>query len=424
MSLFGTMQTSVSGMNAQSNALSAIGDNIANSGTVGYKAAASQFSTLLGQSTGGNYESGGVMTSVRTTISKQGTIAGTTSSTDLAINGPGFFVVSKNGQGQYLTRAGSFVADSSGNLVNTAGYQLMGYPVVNGQATSTLQVVNVSASNYLVGATTKGAITGNLAASAAPVTTGNLASANQANSQYTYKGSVTMYDNLGTKDVLDVYFTKTGANTWEVAVYQQAKATNGTFPYGAAGSAPIGSGTLTFNPTTGALTTSVTPIGGATTNGTLTLNIPNGNAVTLDVSAMQSLTTASSMTPTNVDGAAPAKLAGVSISKDGTVTGTYGNGLTVSLYKIPLANVAAPNYLAAVSGNVYQDTNESGPVVLSSAMTNGLGEIDGGSLEASTVDLASELTNMIQAQRTYEANSKVLQTASDLLGVLNRIQSN
>lgn len=424
MSLFGTMQTSVSGMGAQSNALSAIGDNIANSGTAGYKAAASQFSTLLGQSTGGNYESGGVMTSVRTSISKQGTISGTTSSTDLAINGAGFFVVSKNGQGQYLTRAGSFVADSSGNLVNTAGYQLMGYPVVNGQATSSLQVVNVSSSNYLVGATTKGAITGNLQAGTAPVTTGNLASANQANSQYSYKGSVTMYDNLGTQDVLDVYFTKTAANTWEVAVYQQAKATNGTFPYGAAGSAPIGSGTLTFNPATGALTNSVTPIGGSATNGTLTLNIPNGNAVTLDVSGMQSLATASSMTPQKVDGAAPAKLAGVSVGKDGTVTGTYGNGLTVSLYKIPLANVAAPNYLAAVSGNVYQGTNESGPVVLSAAMTNGLGEIDGGSLEASTVDLASELTNMIQAQRTYEANSKVLQTASDLLGVLNRIQSN
>lgn len=424
MSLFGTMQTSVSGMNAQSNALSAIGDNIANSGTAGYKAASTQFSSLLGQSTAGNYESGGVMTNVRTAISKQGTIGGTTSSTDLAINGPGFFVVSKNGQGQYLTRAGSFVADNTGNLVNTAGYQLMGYPIVNGQASSTLQVVNVSASSFLVGSTTKGAISGNLAATATAITTGNLASANQANSQYSYKSSITMYDNLGTSDVLDIYYTKTGANTWEVAVYQQSKGTNGSFPYGPAGTPPIGSGTLTFNPTTGALASSVTPIGGTATNGTLTLNIPNGNAVTLDVSGMQSLATASGVTPSKIDGAAPAKLAKVSVGKDGTVTGIYGNGLTVNLYKIPLANVAAPNYLTAISGNVYQGNNDSGPVVLTDAMTNGVGEIDGGSLEASTVDLASELTTMIQAQRTYEANSKVLQAASDLLGVLNRISSN
>lgn len=423
MSLFGTMQTSVSGMNAQSNALSAIGDNIANSGTVGYKAAGAQFSTLLGQSTEGNYESGGVMTDVRTGITKQGTISATTSSTDLAVNGAGFFVVSKNGQGQYLTRSGSFVADSTGNLVNTAGFQLMGYPINNGQVSSTLQVVNISSNTYLVGATTKGAITGNLPANDANVTA-PLASANTAASKYSYKSSITMYDNLGTQDVLDVYYTKTAANTWEVSVYQQSAATNGGFPYGTAGSSPIGSGTLTFNPTTGALASSVSPIGGATTNGTLTLNIPNGNTVTLDVSGMQSLATTFGVTPGNIDGAAPAKLASVSVGKDGVVTGTYGNGLTRNLYQIPLGNVAAPNSLTAVSGNVYQVNNDSGPLVLSAPTTNGLGEIDGGSLEASTVDLASELTNMIQAQRTYEANSKVLQTASDLLGVLNRISTN
>lgn len=422
MSLFGTMQTSVSGMNAQSNALSAIGDNIANSGTTGYKAASAQFATLLGQSTQGNYESGGVQTSVRTGITKQGTISATTSSTDLAINGAGFFVVSKNGQGQYLTRAGSFVADASGNLVNTAGYQLMGYPMVNGKPTSTLQVVNVSASTYLVGSSTKGAITGNLPATD-PNVTGTLPSANQASSTYSYKTSITMYDNLGTPDVLDLYFSKTAANTWEVSVYQQSAATNGGFPYGTAGSAPLGTGTLTFNSTTGALTSSVSPIGGATTNGVVNFTIPNGNPITLDVSGMQSLATSFGVTPGNIDGAAPAKLASVSVGKDGVVTGIYGNGLSRTLYQVPLANVAAPNSLTAISGNVYQANNDSGPIVFSAATTNGLGEIDGGSLEASTVDLASELTNMIQAQRTYEANSKVLQTASDLLGVLNRIST-
>ncbi|MGH6859055.1 MAG: flagellar hook-basal body complex protein, partial [Phyllobacterium sp.] len=132
MSLYGMMRTGVSGMNGQANRLSAVSDNIANSSTTGYKRASTEFSSLVLPSSGGAYNSGGVETSVRRHISDDGALRFTTSSTDLALKGNGFFIVSNGAGTPYLTRAGSFVPDASGNLVNTAGYYLMGYPITNG----------------------------------------------------------------------------------------------------------------------------------------------------------------------------------------------------------------------------------------------------------------------------------------------------
>lgn len=416
MSLFGTMQTSVSGMSAQSNALSTIGDNIANSGTVGYKEAGAQFETLLGQSTPGEYASGGVNTNVRYGITSQGTLTTTSSATDLAVNGNGFFVVSKNGQGEFLTRAGSFVPDSNGDLVNTAGYQLMGYSISNGSAGSTLVPVNISASSYAFAASKTGTLTANLPATDAIVAgapTQPFPSSNSANAVYSEKTSLTVYDDLGTSSVLDVYFTKTATNTWNVDVYQQSQAAaGGGFPYGAA---EVGSAAMTFDPTTGGL---LTPA-----NGSMAVTV-GSNTINFDISGMQQLATGFGVSTAKADGEAPSKLSSVAISGDGTLTAVYGSGLQIAAYKIPLGNVAAPNNLTPVSGNVYQQSNGSGPIVISSASSNGMGSVQSGALEQSTVDLATELTNMIQAQRTYEANSKVLQTASSLLGVLNNLNTN
>ncbi len=120
MSLYGTMRTGVSGMNAQSNRLSTVADNIANSSTVGYKKASVQFSSMILPATNGAYNSGGVETDVRYSISSQGTFSYTTSETDLAINGDGFFIVKGDDGTPYLTRAGSFVLQEDGTLKNTA----------------------------------------------------------------------------------------------------------------------------------------------------------------------------------------------------------------------------------------------------------------------------------------------------------------
>ncbi len=149
MSLFGTLNTGVSGMAAQANMLSTIGDNIANSSTTGYKRATVDFETMLGNQTNSDYTSGGVQSKVRYGIADQGTLTSTTSVTDLAIKGNGFFVVQSSGGATALTRAGSFVADSSGDLVNTAGYKLMGYNLTDGSpatanGTGGLQVINLN----------------------------------------------------------------------------------------------------------------------------------------------------------------------------------------------------------------------------------------------------------------------------------------
>ncbi len=149
MSLFGTLNTGVSGMTAQASMLSTIGDNIANSSTTGYKSASVAFQTMLGNQTASDYTSGGVQTNINYNISDQGTLTSTTSATDLAVKGSGFFVVQGAGGTTALTRAGSFVTDSSGDLINTAGYKLMGYSLTDGttataNGTGGLQVINLS----------------------------------------------------------------------------------------------------------------------------------------------------------------------------------------------------------------------------------------------------------------------------------------
>ena len=416
MSLFNSMRTAVSGMAAQSNALSAISDNIANSSTVGYKDAQAQFETVLDQNATSEYESGGVQTDIRYGVSTQGTLETTSSSTDLAINGNGFFVVSNGGQGTYLTRAGSFVPDSAGNLVNTAGYQLQGYKInADGTTSSTLSTVNIDNQTLQAAASTNGTLTANLPSTATAVTSNTPATSNSASTAYTDKTSVTVYDNLGTSQVLDVYLTKTGNNTWEAAAYLQSGASaSGGFPY-AAGSQVGTLSNIQFDPTTGNMSSTPT---------SLSVAVPNGNTVGIDMSSTTQLASSFAVTSATANGNAPSKLSNVKIGTDGTVTEVYASGYQKAAYEIPLATVESPTNLTNLSGNVYQVSQNSGPMVLSGATTNGTGSIRSDTLEESTVDLASELTNMISSQRAYEANSKVLQAASDLLGDLNRLTTN
>ncbi len=424
MSLFNSMRTAVSGMAAQSNALSAISDNIANSSTVGYKDAQAQFETVLDQNATSEYESGGVQTDIRYGVATQGTLETTSSSTDLAVNGNGFFVVSNGGQGTYLTRAGSFVPDTSGNLVNTAGYQLQGYKInPDGTTSSTLSTVNIDNQTLQAAASTNGTLTANLPSTATAVAAGSTpGTSNTSGTSYTDKTSITVYDDLGTSQVMDVYLTKTADNQWEAAVYPQSDASpSGGFPYTAGGvpgatpdavATPV---TLKFSGTDGSLT-SPSPA-------TLPITV-GGNTVNIDIGATTQLASSFAVTAATADGNAPSKLNNVKIGTDGTVTEVYASGFQKAAYKIPLATVESPTNLTNLTGNVYQVSQTSGPMVLSGATTNGTGSILSDTLEESTVDLATELTNMIQSQRSYEANSKVLQAASDLLGDLNRLTTN
>jgi flagellar hook protein FlgE len=413
MSLYGMMRTGVSGMNAQANRLSATADNIANADTTGYKRASTAFSTLVMPNTGGAYNSGGITTTVRNSISAPGVLQYTTSVSDLAVNGNGFFVVQDPSGSPFLTRAGSFVPDGEGRLINAAGYQLMAYSYENGTPAATvngfsgLVPVRISDQEMTAVPSTEGYFNGNLPSGATAVAAGNLPSTNSAAAQYTNKSSLVAYDNLGNKVLLDVYFTKTSDNSWQVSVFDQSKATPGTsFPY--AGGA-LGSANLAFDATTGKLT-------GAPDS--VTFTVPGGASLDLDLSKLSQLGTGFTVTDGAVNGSAPGTIDKVQISGDGVIYAQYKDGSAKALYKIPLADVQSPDQLTVLAGNVYAQGTDSGAIKIGFANEGKAGTIVSGALENSNVDIAEELTDMIAAQRSYTANSKVFQTGSDLMDVL------
>ncbi|MFY9969059.1 MAG: flagellar hook protein FlgE [Roseiarcus sp.] len=409
------LNTSVSGMLADSNWLSSISQNVANANTTGYKNAETDFSTLVDQvSTAA--AGGGVMTTTRNLNTLQGNVVSSSTATNLAVQGSGFFVVSDSSGATYLTRNGSFVPDASGNLVNSAGYYLMGNDVQSGSAPpanalSTLQKVNVNSAGETATPTTSASIAANLPASATPIAAADLPSVNSASSTYTDVTSLVVYDNLGGAHTINLYLANTGANTWEVDAFDASKAaTGGGFPYS---SGPLATATLNFNPTTGSLSS----------GSPLTIAVPNGQSMSLDLSNLTQLAAAFSVSSATANGNAPASLQGVSIAPDGTLSFNYTNGASIAAYDVPLANVASPDNLTSVNGNAFTANAASGPVYLGTANAGSFGAIDSSSLESSTVDLATELTDMIQAQSAYEANSKVFQTGANILDVLNGLKA-
>lgn len=413
MSLYGMMRTSASGMTAQSNMLSTVADNIANASTTGYKRASEEFSTLVLESGVADYESGAVESHTRRFISKQGSFNFTSSATDLAIRGQGFLIVSGADGAMSLTRAGSFVKDGDGYLVNAAGYQLMAYPsaagtnpVSNGLAG--LVPVNIATLGMLAQPSSVGRLFVNLPPDSTAVAPASLPSANTVTSAFTKVTSLVAYDNIGASKTLDIYETKTAANTWEIAVFDRAAASpGGGFPYG---SGPLATTTLTFDPTNGALA--------AASPASIAIPVPNGASLTLDLSKSTELAAGYVVRDVAVNGSGPSDVDRIDISEAGELFAIYKNGARSESYRIPLANVPSPDNLAPVTGNLFALTADSGSIIVGQAGTTGLGELVSNALEKSTVDIGSELTTMIEAQHSYTANSKVFQTAADLMEVL------
>jgi flagellar hook protein FlgE len=414
MSLYGVMRTSTSGMSAQANRLATVADNIANVNTGGYKRASTEFSSLLLTSCPGNYNSGAVLTEVRHAIAEQGNLQNSTSITDLAISGNGFFIVADVDGTPRLTRAGSFVANGDGELVNAAGFRLMGYPVDPAQPTITvngftgLEPVNLQTLALSATPSTTGNLTANLPSAGAIVPAADLPSANAATAAPTAKSSLVTYDNLGGEALLDVYFSKTAANTWEVAVFDRAAASaTGGFPYSAG---PLATTALSFDPSNGQLA--------AASANALAIPVSNGQSLTLDLAAMSQLAAPYTVLSAAVNGNPPSGVDLIQIAKDGTIYATFGNGTRVPVYRLPLAHVVSPDNLIPLTGNVFATSDDSGDVQIGFPETANLGSILSSTLELSNVDLGTELTTMIDSQRSYTANSKVFQTGSELMDVL------
>jgi flagellar hook protein FlgE len=411
MSVYGLMRTGASGMNAQSNRLGTIADNIANASTVGYKRASTQFSSLLLNDTATSYNSGGVETDVRYGISKQGVLAPSTSPFDIAIRGAGFMVVSAPDGSLALTRAGAFVPDGDGRLINTAGYTLMGYPlpenasgppVING--TAGLVPVNVTGGGMRATPTTIGSIVANLPAMSDDVLPANLPSTNAPGATSTARSSVLVIGNLGEEIMLDVHFTKISTGQWEMAVYDAAgRDANGGFPYA---SGALATTTLDFDGV-GQLDPSSAQ--------SLSVPIPGGATMEMDLASMTQTAGAYAVDLINTNGNAPSRVQGIEIDTDGRLYEVYEDGSRFARYLIPLATVPSPDRLMPKAGNIFLPSNNSGDLRVGVAGTAGFGDVRSGALENSTVDLATELADMIEAQRNYTANSRVFQTGSELM---------
>lgn len=445
MSLYAALFSGVSGLSAYSGALGMISDNISNVNTVGYKEVRARFSTLVTETRSTTrYSPGGVQALPQNLISKQGLLQASSSPTDLSIDGAGFFVVRPTPTAQSsavsFTRAGSFTPDEAGFLRNAAGQYLLGFPLdANGNTPlnrSVEQLVPITISGLTGTAEATTAISplrGNLQSSqpvssqeatynpAAPAT--NMESGAV---QPDFIRNIQVVDSLGTPHNLTIAALKSSTpNQWHVEIY----APDGVGIPALSGS-QVATGTLAFN-TDGSLDLTNTS---ASLQAPLAIDWTGSAAEAADssitinwgsdggVDGFTQFDTPSALISASVNGAAFGNVTGVSISKAGRVTALFDNGLTKEVYELPIAVFQNPDGLTRRQGNSYDLSDDSGEFTLQVAGDGGAGTVAPSTLEASTVDLAREFSELITTQRGFSANTRVITTADEMLEELNRIK--
>jgi flagellar hook protein FlgE len=396
----------LSGLEASSSSLNVIANNLANLNTDGYKNETLNFGDIFNQmqGTSGNGDpiqtGSGVQVAGTTANFADGTVNSTGVSSNLALQGNGFFVV-QNGSGTDYTRSGDFTVNSSGQLTTQSGELVMGYPATNGVVSTSeaLAPISVNQSTTIPGvATTSFQMNTNLDSSAG---VGG-----------TFSSPITVYDSLGTAQTLTVNYTNTSPNNWSYTVTLPASATGGT-----GSPTTVSSGTLAFN-SSGQLTSpsgSVTGIkvsgladGAADLNLTWNLNGAGGNPTITQQNSASATATA------NQNGYGVGTLTSYSVLPDGTVQGQFSNQQTLALGQVAVASFANAQGLTQTGSNDYQGSFASGAAVVGTAGTGGNGSIKGGAVEESNVDLSTEFSTMIVAQQNYEANAKALTTLNQI----------
>lgn len=457
MSLTGALFTGVSGLNAQTQKMATISENIANVNTVGFKRVTTRFSTLVTESGSSNvFAPGGVRSNPFNLIAEQGAIATSTSELDLAITGNGFFAVKVDTTDldAVFTRAGSFTPDAVGNLRNASGLFLQGWPLdANGNIPASnadltsVETVNVAAVSGAAASTTNVSIGINLDADQVADGTYTVGDMAQNNADVIagiippgglapqFFRNFNIFDALGSVHELTVGYVKTATNTWAVELF----ATDPTevdpvaHPNGI-----LETGNLVFNgdgTPDGAATAAALGLGALNaTNGEITSQLPitwtngaNASNVTIDWgtdATNEGLTQFAS--PFNVafvnqNGAAVGLLNGVTVDDEGIVTASFNNGENQQLFKLPIVTFADANSLDTVTGNAFSETQESGSFNLREAGTGGAGLVVPSALESANVDIANEFTDMIITQRSFAANTRVISTADEMLDELIRI---
>jgi flagellar hook protein FlgE len=432
MSLYGALTIGVAGLSANSIALSATSSNIANVNTVGYKNQTVNFETFVNIPGLAGNSSAGVSSSIGQDVTTQGLPTSTTSPTDLSISGNGFFVVSPNAgatAAQEYTRAGSFTPDENGNLKNVAGLYLLGWQL-DSQGniptnTSALSLINVSSLAGKAQATANLGIQANLQSSAAIDATYTAGDITSGTATPDFQRTINVYDSQGGSEPLTFSFIKTGANTWGYEVSYSGSASN------ISTANPISTGTVTFNSDG----TMKNVNGAAPASGTFSLTVPwaastglSSQTVNVNLGAVNGTSgltqfdSASTLNGTSPDGSPFGSITGVQVSKDGTVTAQFSNGLSQAVYKVPVATFTNPDGLGQMSGDAYTATRQSGAANINLANTGSAGGISAQTLEASTVDLATEFTNLITTQRAYSASARIVTTADQMLQELEQLK--
>ncbi|MGI3170968.1 flagellar hook protein FlgE [Pseudooceanicola sp. C21-150M6] len=430
MSISQAMSSGVSGLMANSKAVAKISYNIANSDTNGYRRSFANMLTSGASVPGSGSDASGVRASVQNENTRDGTVLGSSVATNLAISGDGFFAVTRGIDDEdnlytgetYLTRAGDFEKDANGYLVNSAGYYLAGFPYdetgslgpVDRNQFSGLETINLADATIAGNPTSTMQITGNLPSQETGLTTPGDAFVN----------SMEFFTPLGESDRLQFSWQPTStANEWSLSITDA----DGN-SYGSLTATFNDSGALAGTPSAYSAITSTATAPAAfafdATTGVATITIDNGTSPQVIEVEMGAPNTFEGLTQfsgdyvplqSSGDGTQSGSLSRAEIDNDGTVWGIFDNGMRRALYQVPLVTVPNPNGLTTADNTIFAVSESSGAFTLSEAGVGSAGEIAGSSVESSNVDVAEELTELIQKQRAFSSNSKIITTADEML---------
>lgn len=424
MTILSSLNAGVSGLAANASRLASISDNIANSGTFGYKRVETDFHSMVSGRSGGSYSAGGVRATNARLIDQAGSLVSTSNATDLAVRGRGMLPVAQaaevdvgNGGSQmYLTTTGSFRMDSDGYLRSESGLVLLGWPALpDGSIPSYprdtsdgLQPIQINVNQFSGEPTTSMSLGVNLPATET-----------QPGASGTPQVlSLEYYDNLGTSQNIAVTFTPTGApNEWDMVLEDSV-----------APGTPIGEYRMTFSDsrTGGGTLDSVVPSGGGAggpydpLTGKLIVNVAGG-PIEVDIGmigqndGMTQLSDSFAPVSISKNGSPVGNMSRVEVDANGYVHAFFDTGTARTLYQVPLVDVPNPNGMMAFDSQVYLPSVDSGSFFLWDASDGPTGEIESYAREESATDVAGELTMMIQTQRAYSSNAKVIQTVDEML---------
>jgi flagellar hook protein FlgE len=408
MSLYSSLYIGMSGMRTNESAIGVIGNNIANINTIGFKGSRAVFADLLSKSilgTAGASQAGqGAGLAAVQRMVTQGAMLGTNVTTDLAVQGEGYFMVNNAAGERLFTRNGQFQVDNDGYLTTVEGMRLQGYPA-NGEG-----VIGTATDDLLLGritsppnATTSVDLVTNLGRDDGIFT--GIWDPSAPADNISHASSVTVYDSLGAAHQLEIHYTQTSSGEW---TWSAATTSDSLRDDGSDALEIVASGTLSFD-TEGNLVNETQNTSNVTFFGA------SAQDILFSFEGSRSLAGTSNDISEDQDGHAVGYLSFLEVGTDGTITGTFNNGNEQVLGQLALARFQAPHALNAIGGNLFAETQLAGQPAIGVAGAGGRGDILSGALEQSNVDLTNEFTSLILAQRGFQAASRTITTADEML---------